>query len=155
MGLLSIFKRQTPEEFYGSFAHDIVLSALAYQAQIEGASAGESVLVGAEWCWYLLHWVDRCAFVELGEEGRDIVFDNVAARTINEYTQLFIDDYEKQDSVGDAFNDTLGKRQVIYGKCKVNEAARAGSMEYGGLLAIEWRFYTRCQHRFCTSRRQG
>ena len=130
MGLLNIFKRQTPEEFYSLFAHDIVIHSLAYQSQIEGISKKQSILVGAELCWYLLHWVDRCAFAELGEEGRDIVFDNVAALTINEYTDMFGEDNEEHESLGDEYTDTLGKRQITYGKCKVDEECVAGSMGF-------------------------
>ncbi len=129
MGLLSIFKRQTPEEFYRSLAHDIVLSALAFQTEIEGVNAGQSVLVGAELTWYLLHWLDRFAYAELGEEGRDVVFDNVSARTINEYVDTLFEGEETQDSIGDVLCDILGKRQTSYGKCK-SEVSKPGSTEY-------------------------
>jgi len=130
MGWLNILKRQTPEEFYSSFSDGIIVNAAAFQASIETFSTAQSIQIFEEFACYLLHWVDRYAYAEIGKEGRNILFDNVATGTISKYPYLLIDDEQKQDSAGDAFCDTLERRQVTYSNCKVNEEGVAGSMEF-------------------------
>lgn len=120
MGILSIFRKPTPEEIYQEIASKIVIASLMYRTSLDKVNAKLSAEAGAEFAYLLLHLTDRAAFQIFGHPRREKVFNEISKRVIDDYSRSIFRSTVPEDIVPNlkaSMIINMNDRQDIYGQC--------------------------------------
>ena len=121
MGIMSLFRKRSPEDVYQDIASKIVVSSLAYRTELNETNPKLVGDAGAEIAYLLLHLVDRTAFQILGADVRNEIFDTIAQIVIAEYARALLRPTTPSDmvaSIGMKMLDDMNDRQSIYSVCQ-------------------------------------
>lgn len=121
MGIMSLFRKRSPEDVYQEIASKIVVSSLAYRTELDEANPQLTGDAGAEIAYLLLHLVDRTAFQVLGAARRDETFDAIAKIVIGDYSRALFRPTTPSDvvvSTGMKMLDDMNDRQSTYAACQ-------------------------------------
>lgn len=121
MGVMSLFRKRSPENVYQEIASKIVVSSLAYRTELDKTNPQLTGDAGAEIAYLLLHLVDRTAFQVLGAARRNEAFDAIAKIVIGDYSRALFRPTTPSDVVASIgikmFND-MNDRQSVYASCE-------------------------------------
>jgi len=121
MGIMSLFRKRSPEDVCQEIASKIVVSSLAYRTRLDEANSSLTGNAAAEITYLLLHLVDRSAFQVLGAAERNESFDTIANIAISDYSRALFKPTTPSDVVASVSMNMLqdmNDRQSTYGACQ-------------------------------------
>lgn len=121
MGIMSLFRKRSPQDIYQEIASKIVVSSLAYRTELDETNPQLTGNACAEIAYLLLHLVDRTAFQILDAPRRNETFDTISKIVIRDYARALFKSTTPSDvvvSVGVKMVADMNDRQSTYAVCQ-------------------------------------
>ena len=120
MGLLSLFRKRSPEQIKQEIIGKIVVSSLSFRGTLKDYDNQRSAAAGAEMLMLLLHLLDRVAFGVLGESSRNAIWDEITRKSCIDYHKAVLSGNAPPElfelNVRKTFKE-IDDRQRVYSQC--------------------------------------